>query len=157
MLTRQRANAAKFTRRASASERRVALAVSLSIFAFFAGLWVLQKVGFDFGTLFNPCGFKQRTGWPCPACGMTTSVLAFARGRLLDAFYIQPAAAFLCSVLSLTAFLTFLTATFAVYFNAFDRLLHEMKVVYWIAVLLVILAAGWAVTLARAFVAQNSR
>jgi len=29
-------------------------------------------------------------------------------------------------------------------------------VIHWIAVLLVILAAGWAVTLARAFAAQNA-
>lgn len=155
MSTRQSPNATKFTRRATASERRAALAVSLSIVALFTGLWILQRIGFDFGLIFNPCGFKQRTGWPCPACGMTTSVLAFARGRILDAFYIQPAAAFLCSMLALMAFLTLLTATLGVYFRFFDRLLHEMKVTYWIAGLLVILAAGWAVTLARAFAAQS--
>ncbi len=74
----------------------------------------------------------------------------------MDSFYIQPAAAFVCSILVLTAFLTLLTATLGVYFKFFDRLLHEMKVTYWIAVLLVILAAGWAVTLARAFAAQSS-
>ncbi len=156
MLTRQLANATKFTRRATASERRASLVISLSIVALFAGLWILQKIGFDFGLIFNPCGFKQRTGWPCPACGMTTSVLAFARGRLFDSFYIQPAAAFLCSMLALTAFLALLTATLGVYFRFFDRLLHEMKVTYWIVGLLVILAAGWAVTLARAFAAQSS-
>lgn len=156
MLTRQPANVAKFTRLASVSERHAALAVSLSILGFFAGLWVLQRVGFDFGMLFNPCGFKQRTGWPCPACGMTTAVLAFARGRLFDAFYIQPAAAFLCSILALTALLTLLTAIRGVYFKAFDRLLYETNVIHWIVALLVILAAGWAVTLARAFAAQSS-
>jgi len=156
MQTCQSANAAQFTRPASLSERRVALAVSLSIFGFFAGLWVLQLVGFDVGSLFHPCGFKQRTGWPCPACGMTTAVLAFARGRLLAAFYIQPAAAFLCSLLAMVAFFALLTAGLGVYFRAFDRLLHETKVIHWIAVLLVILAAGWVVTLARAFAAQNA-
>jgi hypothetical protein len=156
MLTRQSANAAKLTRRATASERRVALGISLSILSLFAGLWVLQRRGFDFGLLFNPCGFRQRTGWPCPACGMTTSVLAFARGQLLDAFYIQPAAAFLCSALVLTAFLAFLTAVVGVYFWVFDRLLYETKVTYWIVGLLVVLAAGWAVTLARAFAAQST-
>ncbi len=134
----------------------MALVVSLSIFSLFVGLWILQRVNFDFGLLFHPCGFKQRTGWPCPACGMTTAVLAFARGELLDAFYIQPAAAFLCSVLVLTAFLAFLTAVLGIYFRGFDRLLHETKVTYWILVLLVVLAAGWAVTLARAFAAQST-
>ncbi len=156
MQRRQLPNAARFTRRATPSQRRTSLAVSLSILALFAGLWVLQSVGFDFGTIFNPCGFKQRTGLPCPACGMTTAVLAFARGEIFNAFYIQPAAAALCSLLLLIAFLTLLTATLGVYFNVFDRLLHETKVTYWIVVLLVILAAGWMVTLARAFAAQSS-
>jgi hypothetical protein len=156
MLTRQSANATKLTRPASASERRAALVVSLSVLGLFAGLWALQRIGFDFGLLFDPCGFKQRTGWPCPACGMTTAILAFARGRLFDAFYIQPAAAFLCSILVLAAFLAFLTAILGVYFLVFDRLLHETKVTYWIVGLFVILAAGWAVTLARAFAARNT-
>ena len=87
---------------------------------------------------------------------MTTSVLAFARGQLLDAFYIQPAAAFLCSVLVLTAFLAFLTAVLGVYCCIYDRLLRQTRVTYWILVLLVVLAAGWAVTLARAFAAQST-
>lgn len=134
----------------------MALVVSVLIFSLFAGLWILQRMGFDFGLLFHPCGFKQRTGWPCPACGMTTSVLAFARGRLLDAFYIQPAAAFLCCVLVLTAFLALLTGVLGIYFKVFDRLLYETKATYWIVVLLVILAAGWAVMLARAFAAQRT-
>jgi len=74
----------------------------------------------------------------------------------LDAFYIQPAAAFLCSVLALTAFLAFLTAVLGVYFKVYDRLLHQTRVTYWIMGLLVILAAGWAVTLARALAVQST-
>lgn len=156
MQRRQWINTTGFTRRATASERRVSIVISLSIFALFAGLWGLQRVGFDFGSIFNPCGFKQRTGWPCPGCGFTTSALAFARGEIFNAFYIQPAAAMLYSLLSLVAFFTLLTATLGVYFTIFDRLLHEMKVTYWILGLLVILAAGWAVTFARAFAAQST-
>ncbi len=87
---------------------------------------------------------------------MTSAVLAFARGQLFDAFYIQPAAAFLCSFMALTALLTLLMAIRGVYFTAFDRLLYETNVIHWIAALLVILAAGWAVTLARALAAQSS-
>ena len=141
-------------RRASRRERTVAAVVSLSILALFGLLWGLERLGFDFGLLFNPCGFKQRTGWPCPACGMTTAVLAFARGQVFTAFYAQPAAALLCSLLALAGFLAFLTATSGVYLTVFDRLLHGVKVGYLLAGLLVILAAGWAVTLARAFAAR---
>ena len=128
--------------------------VAFSILAVFGTLWGLQKLGFDFGSLFNPCGFKQRTELPCPACGMTTSVQAFARGQVLTAFYVQPAAALLCSLLVLGGFLALLVATSGVYFNFFDRFAREVKIGYVIVGLVVVLAAGWAVTLARALAAQ---
>jgi hypothetical protein len=156
MQARQPANEVKIVRRASSRERAVAALLSLSVFALFSGLWGLQKLHFDFGLVFNPCGFKQRTGYPCPACGMTTSVLAFARGEVLRAFYIQPASAFLCTVLVSVAFLASLTAVFGVYFRAFDRLLGEIRIGHLILGLLAILAAGWAVTLARAFAERAS-
>jgi Protein of unknown function (DUF2752) len=155
MPTRQPATVVKITRPASARERTVAAVISLSILVFFGALWGLEKVNFDFGLLFNPCGFKQRTGWPCPGCGMTTSVRAFARGDVLTAFYIQPAAALVCSLLGLGGFLAFLIAITGVYSSRFDRALREVKIVYLIVGLLVVLAGGWAVTLARAFAART--
>jgi len=140
-------------RRASARQRRAAALIALTIVSLFGGLWLLQSAGFDFGLLFGPCGMKQRTGLPCPTCGMTTCVLAFARGELFTAFYVQPAGAFLCSLLVVVAFFAFLTGTLGVYFSFFDRLAAELKVRYLVGGLLVILAAGWAVTLARAWAA----
>jgi hypothetical protein len=125
------------------------------VVALFGSLWLLQRVGFDFGLLFGPCGMKQRTGLPCPTCGMTTCVLAFARGEVLTAFYVQPAGALLCSLLIGAVFFAFLTAVLGVYFHFFDRLWAELKVRYVVAGLLVILTAGWAVTLARALAAQT--
>jgi len=151
MQTRQPATVVKFTRPASARERLVAALVSVSILALFAVLWGLQKINFDFGLLFNPCGFKQRTGWPCPGCGMTTSVLAFARGDVLTAFYVQPAAALMCSLLALLGFLALLIAVSGVYSTRFDRFWREVRIVYLLVGLLIILAGGWAVTLARAW------
>jgi hypothetical protein len=38
----------------------------------------------------QPCEFLQRTGLPCPSCGMTTSFSLFAHGRLLSSLYVQP-------------------------------------------------------------------
>jgi hypothetical protein len=154
MQRRQSASPAKITRRASSHERLVAALICLGIVLLFGGLWGLQKLHFDFGRVFDPCGFKQRTGYPCPACGMTTSVLAFARGDIFGSFYAQPASAFICSVLVVVVFLASLTAIFGVYFIAVDRVLSEIKTVYWVIALLVILAAGWAVTLARAYAAR---
>jgi hypothetical protein len=119
-------------------------------------LWALERANFDFGLLFNPCGFKQRTGWPCPGCGMTTSVRAFARGDVFTAFYIQPAAALGCSLLVLVGFLAFLIAVSGVYSSRFDRWWREVRMVYWLVGVLVVLGAGWAVTLARALAARSS-
>jgi hypothetical protein len=155
MQGRQPANVAGVVRRASARERRIAALIALSVAALFGGLWGLERLGFDVGRLFNPCGFKQRTGWPCPACGMTTSVKAFARGEVVVAFKTQPAAGLLCSLLVGIAFLALLTGVSGVYFTVFDRFFHEVKVRYLLVGLLVILAAGWAVTLAQAFAAQR--
>lgn len=84
---------------------------------------------------------------------MTTATLAFARGDVLTAFYVQPAAAFLCSVLVIIAFFAFLIGVFGVYFCFFDRLLAEVKLWHVAIGLIVIFAAGWAVTLARAWAA----
>ena len=153
--SRQQRNSGPSVRRASALQRKIAALVALSVFGLFVCLWLLQRAGFDFGLVFGPCGMKQRTGWPCPTCGMTTSVLAFARGDLLTAFYVQPAGAFLCTLLVVGAFFAFLMSVFGVYFSAFDRLFAELRVRYLIVGLLVILAAGWAVTMARALVAQT--
>ncbi len=121
----------------------------------FGGLWLLQRVGFDFGLLFGPCGMKQRTGLPCPTCGMTTCVLAFARGEVLTAFYTQPAGGLLCSLLVVGAFFAFLVGVFGVYFRFFDRLWAELKVKHVVVGLLVVIVGGWAVTLARAVAAQS--
>ncbi len=142
-------------RRASARQRGIAALVASAVVVLFVGLWLAQRVGFDFGLLFGPCGMKQRWGLPCPTCGMTTAVLAFARGAFLTAFYTQPAGAFLCSMLVLGAFFAFLTAAFGLYFTSLDRVFAEIGVRGLVVGLLVILAAGWAVTLARALASQT--
>ena len=142
-------------RQASSRQRGTAALVSSAVVVLFGGLWLLQRLGFDFGLIFPPCGLRMRTGWTCPTCGMTTAVLAFARGEILVAFYTQPAAAFLCCLLVLIAFFAFLIGVFGVYFNFLDRLFAEIRLWRVVAGLLVILAAGWAVTLARAWVARS--
>ncbi len=151
----QQVKGSKYVRRASARGRTTAALFTAGVVALFGGLWLLQGIGFDFGSVFGPCGMKQRTGLPCPTCGMTTCVLAFARGEVLTAFYVQPAGALLCTLLIVAAFFAFLTAVLGVYFHFFARLWAELKIRYVVAGLLVILTAGWAVTLARALAAQT--
>jgi hypothetical protein len=151
----QQTNRGRWVRRATAGQRKIAATLALGVAVLFFGLWLLQRHGFDFGLLFNPCGMKQRMGLPCPACGMTTSVLAFARGDIVTAFYVQPAAAFLNSLLVLGAFFAVLIAVSGVYWIALDRLRAEIRVRHLVVGLFIILAAGWAVTMARAVVAQT--
>jgi len=133
----------------------IAAVIACSILGSFGGLWLLQRVGFDFGLVFPPCGLRMRTGLTCPTCGMTTAVLAFARGQVWTAFYTQPAAGLLCTLLIVVAFFTFLITAFGVYFNFLDRLFAEVKMVHIVVGLLIIVAAGWAVTLARALAART--
>lgn len=139
--------------RATARQRLAAAAVCLAITAFF-GLFVLAaQTETDMGRWLGYCGLKQRTGLPCPTCGMTTATLAFAQGHIAEAFYIQPACALLCSVVVVAAVFALITAVFAVRFRFIDNFLVKVKLRYLIAALIIILAAGWAVTMARALTA----
>jgi Protein of unknown function (DUF2752) len=48
------------------------------------------------------CGFYERTGFPCPTCGMTTAFAYMVRGKFLNSFSVQPAgamAALLCLIM----------------------------------------------------------
>jgi hypothetical protein len=133
----------------------IAAVITCGVLGLFASLWLLQRVGFDFGLLFPPCGLRMQTGLTCPTCGMTHAVLAFAQGHVLTAFYLQPAAGLLCSLLVVVSFFALPIAVSGVYFSFLDRLFAEVRMVHVVVGLLVILAAGWAVTLARALAAQT--
>jgi hypothetical protein len=98
---------------------------------------------------------KMRFGIPCPTCGFTTATLAFFRGDIFGAFYIQPAGAFLCVALIITVFLAFITGVFGVYFPFLSALAKRLKLWQIIAAVIVILAGAWAVTLARALAEQG--
>lgn len=139
--------------RASFRQRLGAGIFFLVLVAFF-GLFALA--GHYIITLWPfPCGFKQRYNLPCPTCGVTTSVIAFAQGKIFESFYIQPAAALLCCVLVVSAFLAFFVAVFGVYFDFLNRFVSKVKIKYIILALIIIIAVGWAVTLARALAANN--
>jgi len=46
--------------------------------------------GTHLGLGLSNCGFKARHGYPCPTCGMTTSVAATVRARISLAWKAQP-------------------------------------------------------------------
>jgi len=147
----QQASSRKILEKASMKQRMTALAVFCGVAGFFT-LFILEGAGkLDLGWIFTPCGFKQKFHIPCPACGITTATRAFAQGRFLEAFYIQPAGGLFCTLLAITGFLSFITAAWGVYFTFLRRLLAGVKVRYFVLAAVIIVIAGWAVTLARAF------
>jgi hypothetical protein len=151
----QQTTAPKTFSRASARRRLTASIVFFAIVGSFAAFWLVAH----YKIMLYPfaCSFKQRYGLPCPTCGMTHAVLAFAQGQVIRSFYIQPAAAFFCLVAIATAFFAFLTAVFGIYSPALERHLVSLKVRYIVAVVLLIFCAGWAVTLARALAEHGGR
>lgn len=50
----------------------------------------LRGYGTHTGLGLPPCGFLQRTGYPCPSCGMTTAFAAMIRGRVNLAWRANP-------------------------------------------------------------------
>lgn len=137
--------------RASPRERKLGLLLFLLVAGGFAGLFLLETVlGFDVGRLFNPCGFKQRTHLPCITCGWTTSTQAFVRGEIGHAFTLQPAATLVNMVIvgaSLTALYLAVTGKIP---RFAARLYRDLRWRHILIALVVILLAGWAVTLAKA-------
>lgn len=119
------------------------------IAAFFLLHWAAVNKKINVALLFGPCGFKQRYGLPCPGCGMTTAAVAFARGEVLGAFYIQPAAAVFCYIVLLGPILALLMAVFGTDFGLLNYF-AKWKIKYLVIAALIIIVSGWAVTLARA-------
>jgi len=155
MQASQQLNKSKFFFHATRRQRTASALVFLAVFALFGMLRLAEHYNISLAPY--GCGFKQRYDLPCPACGMTTSVFKFARGEIFGnngAFYVQPAAALLCSVLVIAAFLAFFIAVFGVYSRFINRFFAEIKIRHIILALIVIIAAGWAVTLARALAAR---
>lgn len=154
MQASQELNESKMFVRAT-MRQRVRAGIVLAVLGALFVLFGLMAGGvIDPDVWLDPCGFKQRHGLPCPTCGMTHSVIAFARGRVFEAFYVQPAAAFMCCIMIIAFFLALLTAVFGIYLRALDSLFSQVKLRYVILALIIVIAAGWAVTLARTLAAN---
>jgi len=141
--------------RASRRQRVRAGIVLLVLTALFGLIGLMATGRIDADRWLDPCGFKQRYALPCPTCGMTTSALAFARGRIFESFYIQPAAALACCVMVIAASLALLTAVFGIYFRPLDSLFSQIGLKYLLLAVIILIAAAWAVTLSRAIIHKS--
>src|SRR5262245_41234523 len=70
-----------------APSKKLAIFALLGLLAVFAASVILSPAGNDpRGEYFTICGFKNITGLPCPACGLTHSFCALGKGHLGAAF-----------------------------------------------------------------------
>ncbi len=155
MVENQQSTKRKLLAKASRSGRVIAawillISLAICIFLVLAGRDVINISRF-----LPPCGMKMRYGLPCPTCGFTTAALAFFRGDIPGAFYIQPAGALLCLAIVITVFLAFITAVFGVYFPFLKDLAGRIRAWHIVLAVIVILAGAWAVTLSRALVQRG--
>lgn len=141
--------------RADGWQRVIALIVFLGIVLSFGVLWLFGTDRIDPGRVLPPCGFEQRHQLPCPTCGFTRSAMAFAQGNFAESFYMQPAAGLMCTVVAAAGFFALLTAACGIYLRFIFEFWKSIRNGYVFVALLIIVAAGWAVTLARALAARN--
>jgi hypothetical protein len=141
--------------RASPRQRLIAGSIFLGLVAFFCFFALMGRYKISPWPFL--CGFKQRFHLPCPTCGVTTSVIAFSQGKILKSFYTQPAAALFCCVLVISACFALFVAVSGIYFNFLNSFFSKIKIKYVIFILILIVAVGWAFTMARALAvnAQN--
>jgi hypothetical protein len=79
------------------------------------------------------CGFKQLTGFYCPGCGGTRSILALCKGQLITSVYYHP----------LPLYVVCLYANFAVR-HLFSKHLKPAKFrTLYVILLVVILLGNW--------------
>ena len=150
MQSSQYVSKSKFIFFATGRQRIIAAVLFVVLALFFGSFALAAHSNLDMGDYLGRCGFRQMYGIPCPTCGMTTATLAFAQGKILDAFYIQPACALICSILVLIGIISFIIAVFGINFRFVARFFAEVKIRHIIFALIIIIISGWAVTLARA-------
>jgi hypothetical protein len=90
---------------------------------------------------FARCTFLDRTGLPCPSCGMTTSFAWFVRGNVLASLYVQP----MGFVLACLTAITFWVALYlAITGKPALRLLSRTPAQYYLLPLLGFAIVAWA-------------
>jgi len=87
------------------------------------------------------CGFLERTGLPCPSCGMTTSFAWFVRGNVVASVYVQPMGAVLAALCGVAVWAG---AYIAITGRPAHRLIASIPGRYHVIPLMVLALAAWA-------------
>lgn len=93
-------------------------------------------------TIFPACAFKSITGFPCPTCGSTRSLVHIAGGDILSAFGYNP----LFSISLLFAVTAFVYGSFRLLFSLprLAFLLSEAEKSFLKAALILAVLSNWA-------------
>jgi len=86
-----------------------------------------------------PCSMPMLTGYPCPTCGMTTSVAFAARGQFLASFRAQPAGL----IFSLTVFAAIVGSFMTVCTGRRWELGRTIGPGVWVATIVGVVVLGW--------------
>lgn len=123
----------------------------LSLLTFGSYVWIgyhLHTHGQVAGTL---CLFKSATGFPCPSCGITRSVLLLAQGDVAQALWINPLgiiAAILLIIIPAWIMADLIRNKFSlrsVYYRG-EELIRSYKLIYIPLIALVIINWIWNIT-----------
>lgn len=150
MTERQPSNSGKSRRKISPAGRIVAACIFCAIGIGFAILWAAERRWISLGPVLGVCGFKQRFGLPCPGCGWTHAAQAFVTGHIGEAFYLQPAAAMFCLIAVVGALFALHIALFGVDLAPLRWVRSPGGIKTLIIGAVIIILAGWLVTLAQA-------
>lgn len=140
----------KLERNISIKGRLIAGVVFCCIVGGFAFLWAGSRGIVNLTYTFGECGFKQEYELPCPGCGVTTSCLAFVNGHFVESFNDQPAGGVLCCFFAAVGLCSLASLLFGVRWKAVEPCNLARTIKYFVICALIVLAGGWAVTMARA-------
>jgi hypothetical protein len=87
------------------------------------------------------CGMLERTGIPCPTCGMTTSYAWLVRGNVAASLYVQPMGTFFGLVTAMGVWVGFYIALTGV---PALRALRPITQVNWVVPLVGAIILAWA-------------
>ena len=152
MTQDQQGISGKIKVRATSAQRKTGMVICLLVLLGLIGVAVLEAVHFDIGRLFTPCGFKVKHGLPCPTCGYTTALRAFASGHVFHAFTIQPAASLIYLALVCGALIGGYVAISGHYPHWLRQGMAGVTPKLVALVLLAVVLVGWGVLLVRALV-----
>lgn len=148
MEEQEKPNKSTWFASAQRGDRIAFLAIFLVVCVIFGMFWLLEKGIINPGS-YGECALKRNYGIPCPTCGFTTAIKLFVKGGIIKAFWTQPAATMSCIILIWAAFFSLLSSVMGINFS-FLPPLRMWQIKYILIAGGIILAGGWAVTMARA-------